>query len=173
MYWIQITLIAWIKWNCAKKVLQTSQGIERQKMKFNKETYYSGSETRLSMLSTSCSRSEGMKLLPSGSKVLKTRRATSAGVSALTNLRSCENKTVRWVSLPITQTGDIGFFKNEPTSQYLRCSNSAKNPIVLCWLIPLSSINNKEQQEWTLKQYFVKGEQLDPQSLISLKANSV
>lgn len=102
-------------------------------------TYYSGSETKFNILSTSWRRSEEIKLFPSGSKLLNTLRATSVGVSALTNCFSNENKTVKWVSLPNTHTGELGFFRKEPTSQYLRCSRSARNPTLLCLLIPRSS----------------------------------
>ena len=46
---------------------------------------------------------------------------------------------VKWVSLPTTQTGNFGFLKYDPTSQYRSRSKRVKKPISTGWLIPTSS----------------------------------
>lgn len=56
-------------------------------------TYYSGSLTNSKALKTSCKTGFGIKLLPSGSYDLKTRRATSLGVSFDTRFFSLLNST--------------------------------------------------------------------------------
>lgn len=58
-------------------------------------TDYSASAQRPSSSKTSWSKLVEMKLLPSGSNFLNTRRARSAGVSGLTSRRSVEKSTVK------------------------------------------------------------------------------
>lgn len=56
-------------------------------------THYSGSLTKSKAHKTSCNTGVGIKLFPSGSKDLNTRRATSDGVSCDTRLVSVLNNT--------------------------------------------------------------------------------
>lgn len=59
-----------------------------------KFTYYSGSLTKPKAHNTSCNTGLGIKLLPSGSNDLKTRRAISLGVSFDTKRFSSLKSTV-------------------------------------------------------------------------------
>lgn len=58
-----------------------------------RSTYYSESQTNSKLLNKSCNEEDEIKLFPSGSNLLNTLRATSAGVSGHTKRFSNENNT--------------------------------------------------------------------------------